>query len=39
VLREEEFRARFEGIWFAVIERGGTLNYAIFKEVLDGLEI
>jgi uncharacterized protein (TIGR02452 family) len=39
VLEEEEFKARFEGIWFAVIERGGTENYAVFKEVLDGMEI
>jgi uncharacterized protein (TIGR02452 family) len=36
---EEEFRGRFEGVWFAVIERGGTGNFAIFKDVLDGLEI
>ena len=36
---EEEFRGRFDGIWFAVIERGGTSNYAIFKDVLDGMEI
>jgi uncharacterized protein (TIGR02452 family) len=39
VLEEEEFKACFEGIWFAVIERGGTENYAVFKEVLDGMEI
>jgi hypothetical protein len=36
---EEEFRGRFEGVWFAVIERGGTGKFAIFKDVLDGLEI
>ena len=39
VLAGEEFRGRFEGIWFGVIERAGTGNYAIFKEVLDELEI
>jgi uncharacterized protein (TIGR02452 family) len=39
VLQEDEFKNRFEGIWFAVIERGGTQNYTIFKEALDGLEI
>jgi len=39
VLKEAEFRGRFEGIWFAVIERRGTDNYAIFKFVLDGLVI
>ena len=39
VLEEVEFSKRFEGIWFAVIERGGSENYAVFKEALDGLEI
>ena len=39
LVEEQEFRGRFEGVWFAVIERGGTGNYAIFKEILDGLEI
>ena len=39
VLQENEFKNRFEGIWFAVIERGGTENYYIFKEALNGLEI
>lgn len=39
VLEEEEFGNRFEGIWFAVIERGGTENHAVFKEILDGMEI
>jgi len=39
VLQEDEFKNRFEGIWFAVIERGGTENYHIFKEALNGLEI
>ena len=39
VLLEEEFKRRFEGVWFAVIEIKGTENYNIFKEVLDGLEM
>ena len=39
LIGEEEFRGRFEGVWFAVIERGGTGNFAIFKDVLDGFEI
>lgn len=39
VLEEEEFKGRFEGIWFAVIERGGSGNFSVFKEVLDGLEV
>lgn len=39
VLVETEFLGRFEGIWFAVIERGGSENYDTFKEVLDGMEI
>jgi hypothetical protein len=34
VLLREEFRERFEGVWFAVIERGGTGYFAIFKDVL-----
>jgi uncharacterized protein (TIGR02452 family) len=39
VLKEEEFAKRFEGIWFAVIERGGSENHDVFKEVLDGMMI
>jgi uncharacterized protein (TIGR02452 family) len=35
VMREDEFAGRFDGIWFAVIERSGSDNYRIFKEVLD----
>jgi uncharacterized protein (TIGR02452 family) len=38
VFKEEEFKGRFEGIWFAVIERGGSQNFAVFKEALDGME-
>jgi uncharacterized protein (TIGR02452 family) len=36
--QEEEFTGRFEGVWFAVIERGGSENYSVFKEILDGME-
>jgi uncharacterized protein (TIGR02452 family) len=39
VLRESEFHGRFEGIWFSVIERKGSNNYKVFKEVLDGMKI
>jgi uncharacterized protein (TIGR02452 family) len=39
VLEEAEFKGRFEGICFAVIERGGSGNFSVFKEVLDGLEV
>lgn len=39
LVEEEEFKGRFEGVWFAVIERAGTGNFAIFREILDGLEI
>jgi uncharacterized protein (TIGR02452 family) len=39
VFEEEEFIGRFKGIWFAVIERGGSENYRVFKDVLDGMEI
>ena len=39
VLREKEFGGRFEGIWFAIIERSGSQNFEIFKEVLDGMVI
>lgn len=38
VFGEEEFRGRFMGVWFAVIERGGSENYEVFKEILDGME-
>ena len=38
VLQEIEFRGRFEVVWFAVIERGGSQNFAIFKDALDGME-
>lgn len=39
VLKEEEFHGRFEGIWFAVIDRKGSENYKVFKTILDGMEI
>jgi uncharacterized protein (TIGR02452 family) len=39
VFEQEEFKGRFEGIWFAIIERGGSENHDVFKEVLDGMEI
>ena len=38
VLQEIEFRGRFEVVWFAVIERSGSQNFAIFKDALDGME-
>jgi len=33
-----EFKGRFEGIWFAVIERGGSKNFNVFHQVLHGME-
>jgi uncharacterized protein (TIGR02452 family) len=39
VFEEGEFVGRFKGIWFAIIERGGSENYLVFKDVLDGMEI
>jgi uncharacterized protein (TIGR02452 family) len=39
VLGEEEFHGRFDGIWFAVIERGGSENFHAFEEELHGMEI
>jgi len=39
VLRELEFRGRFEGVWFSVIDRKESENYKVFKTILDGMEI
>ena len=39
VLQEMEFKGRFEGIWFAILDNDGKQNYKIFKEVLDNIEI
>jgi uncharacterized protein (TIGR02452 family) len=39
VLQEREFGGRFEGIWFAIMDRSGSRNYDIFKDKLGGLEI
>jgi len=33
-----EFRGRFDGVWFAIIERGGSKNFNVFHQVLHGLE-
>jgi uncharacterized protein (TIGR02452 family) len=38
VFEETEFKGRFEGIWFAVIEKNGSGNFTVFKDVLDGME-
>jgi uncharacterized protein (TIGR02452 family) len=39
VLQEDEFGERFEGIWFAIMDRKGSRNYNIFRETLDRLRI
>ena len=39
VLQEVEFRGRFEGVWFSVLDRKGSSNYDIFCSVLQGLPI
>jgi uncharacterized protein (TIGR02452 family) len=39
VLTEGEFVGRFEGIWFAIIERAGSQNFEVFKGILDGLRV
>lgn len=39
VFESGEFKGRFEGIWFAIIERGSSDNFVVFKEILDGMEI
>jgi uncharacterized protein (TIGR02452 family) len=39
VLKEKEFRRRFQGIWFSILDRKGSRNYEIYRKVLDGLSI
>ena len=39
VLCESEFTGRFEGIWFAVVDRKGSDNFKIFRKVLHGMQI
>jgi len=39
VLKSREFSGRFDGIWFSVIEKSGSENFEVFKEVLDGMEV
>ena len=39
VLQEGEFRGRFEGVWFSILDRKGSSNYDIFRSVLQGLPI
>ena len=39
VLKSREFSGRFDGSWFSVMERSGSENFQVFKEVLDGMEV
>jgi len=39
VLQDGEFRGRFQGVWFSVLDRRGSRNYDIFREVLDNTSI
>jgi uncharacterized protein (TIGR02452 family) len=39
VFAESEFYGWFEGIWFAIMDRQGSQNYDIFRDVLHGLSI
>lgn len=38
VFQEEEFKGRFHEIWFPIMERGGSNNFAIFQRILDGMQ-
>jgi uncharacterized protein (TIGR02452 family) len=39
VLQDREFRGRFQGVWFSVLDRRGSRNYDIFSEVLNDISI
>ena len=39
VLTDSEFQGRFQGIWFSILDRKGSQNYQIFRQVLDELQI
>jgi uncharacterized protein (TIGR02452 family) len=39
VLQEDEFCGRFQGIWFAILDRKGSRNFDAFKKVFDQLVV
>ena len=39
VLQEDEFCGRFQGVWFAILDRKGSRNFDAFKKVFDKLVV
>lgn len=39
VIMEDEFKGRFSGIMFAVLDARNEGNFGVFREVLDGLAV
>jgi len=39
VLQDAEFRGRFQGVWFSILDRRGSTNYDIYHKILQGLVI
>jgi uncharacterized protein (TIGR02452 family) len=39
VLQEDEFCGRFQGIWFAILDRKGSRNFQAFGKVFDKLVV
>jgi len=39
VLQEDEFRARFQGIYFAILDRKGSRNFDAFRKVFGNLVV
>jgi uncharacterized protein (TIGR02452 family) len=38
-LQDTEFRGKFQGVWFSILDRRGSTNYDIFHNILQGLII